>query len=103
VCREPGAHLIRNLQTTKHLQNIIYINSEVGIPILRSQTDDIIDMGHGHQSYTVDPCRQNIAVTGIHCESMREISNQDGIATRHTQWIYVLQIIHNPLQPGTQR
>jgi hypothetical protein len=61
MCREPGAHLIGNLRTTKHLQNIIYIDSEVGIPILRSQTDDIIDMGHGHQSYIVDPCHQNIA------------------------------------------
>jgi hypothetical protein len=38
-----------------------HIISEVGIPILRSRTDDIISIGHGHQSYTVDPCRQNIA------------------------------------------
>jgi hypothetical protein len=38
-----------------------HTSSEVGIPILRSQTDDIVDIGHGHQSYTVDPCRQNIA------------------------------------------
>ena len=30
---------------------------------------------------------------------MREISNQDDIATRHTQWIYVLQIIHTPSKP----
>ena len=38
-----------------------HINSEVGIPILRLQMDDIISIGHGHQSYTVDPCRQNTA------------------------------------------
>ena len=34
---------------------------------------------------------------------MRKISNQDDIATRHTQWIYVSQIIHTPSQPGSQR
>jgi hypothetical protein len=39
----------------------------------------------------------------IHCGSMREISNQDDIATRHTEWIYVLQIIHTASQPGLQR
>jgi hypothetical protein len=30
---------------------------------------------------------------------MREISNQDDIATENTQWIYVSQIIHTPSQP----
>ena len=45
------------------------------------------------------PSKYNIA-TWIHCGSMREISNQDDIATRHTQWIYVSQIIHTPSQPG---
>jgi hypothetical protein len=33
--------------------------SEVSIPMLRSQMNGIINVGHGHQSYTVDPCRQN--------------------------------------------
>jgi hypothetical protein len=32
---------------------------EVGIPMLRSQMNGIINVDHGHQSYTVDPCRQN--------------------------------------------
>jgi hypothetical protein len=92
VCQEPGAHLIGNLRTIKHLQNIIYISSEVGIPILKSQTDAIIDMGHGHQSYTVDLC-----------EKFQIKTTQDDIATRHTQWFYVSQIIHTPSQPGLQR
>ena len=48
------------------------------------------------------PSKYSIA-TGIHCGSMREISNQDDIATRHTQWIYVSESIHNPSQPGSQR
>jgi hypothetical protein len=33
-----------------------HTNSKVGIPILRSQMDDIINIGHSHQSYTLDPC-----------------------------------------------
>jgi hypothetical protein len=53
-----------------------HTSSEVGIPILRSQTYEITDIGHGHQSYTVDPCRQNIAQPPrIHCGSMQEDSN----------------------------
>jgi hypothetical protein len=34
---------------------------EVGIPKLRSQINEIINIGHGHQSYTMDPRRQNVA------------------------------------------
>jgi hypothetical protein len=34
-------------------------SSEVGIPMLRSQMNGIINVGDGHQSYTIDPCRQN--------------------------------------------
>jgi hypothetical protein len=33
--------------------------SEVGIPMLRPQMNEITNVGHGHQSYTVDPCHQN--------------------------------------------
>jgi hypothetical protein len=32
---------------------------------------------------------------------MRQIFNQEDIATKHTQWIYVSQIIHTPSQPGS--
>jgi hypothetical protein len=31
---------------------------------------------------------------------MRQMCNQDDIATNHTQWIYVSQNIHTPSQPG---
>ena len=34
-------------------------SSEVGIPMLKSPMNEIINVGHGHQSYTMDPCRQN--------------------------------------------
>ena len=34
-------------------------NSEAGIPMLKPQMNKIINVGHGHQSYIVDPCRQN--------------------------------------------
>jgi hypothetical protein len=50
-------------------------SSEVGIPILRSQMDDIMNVGHSHQSYTVDPCCQK------YC-----------IATRNTLWIYARRL-----------
>jgi hypothetical protein len=50
-------------------------SSEVGIPILKPQMDVIMNVGHGHQSYTVDPCRQ------IYC-----------IATKNTLWIYARRL-----------
>ena len=46
-------------------------SSEVSIIILKPQTDVIMNVGHGHQSYTVDPC----------CEKYY-------IATKNTLWIY---------------
>jgi len=33
--------------------------SEVGIPMLRSQMNEIVNADHGYQSYIVDPCHQN--------------------------------------------
>jgi hypothetical protein len=54
----------RNKPNQKHANNQAsaeyHTSSEVGIPILRSRMEDIINIGHGHQSYTVDPCCQNI-------------------------------------------
>ena len=51
-----------NWKPTNNQASVEYhTSSEVGIPIRRSQTDDIISIGHGDQSYTMDPCRQNIA------------------------------------------
>ena len=46
------------------------------------------------------PSQYSIA-TWIHCGSMRQMFSQDDIAMKHTQWIYVSQIIHTPLQPGS--
>ena len=34
-------------------------SSEVGIPMLGSQINGIINVIHGHQSHIVDPCHQN--------------------------------------------
>jgi hypothetical protein len=50
-------------------------SSKVGIPMLRSQMNGIINIGHGHQSYTVDP-----------------MSSKCYIATRNTLWIYVREL-----------
>jgi hypothetical protein len=33
--------------------------SEVGIPMLIPQMNEITNVVHGHQSYTMDPCHQN--------------------------------------------
>jgi hypothetical protein len=77
---------VENLPTNKEIQynNIIII--KVGIPILRIQMTQSINVdmkismssktGHGHQTYTVDPCHYD--------------SNLN-IATKNTLWIYVLK------------
>jgi hypothetical protein len=53
----------RSTPNRKHVNNQAYAeyntSSKVGIPMLRSQMNGIINVSHGHQSYTVDPCRQN--------------------------------------------
>jgi hypothetical protein len=36
-----------------------YTMSEVGIPMFRLQMIEIINVSHGHQLYTVDPCHQD--------------------------------------------
>jgi hypothetical protein len=75
--------------------------SEVGIPMLRLQMIEIINVVmatnytlwihvikilHSHQEYTVDLCIRKLKLD---------------IATRHTKWIYVsIQIINTPSQPG---
>ena len=50
-------------------------SSEVGIPILRSQMNGITNVSHGHQLYTVDPCRQKLYID-----------------TKNTLWIYVRRL-----------
>jgi hypothetical protein len=53
----------RSAPNRKPVNNQAYVeyntSSKVGIPMLRSQMNRIINVGHGHQSYTVDPCHQN--------------------------------------------
>ena len=82
MCREQETV---SQKTTKKQGNIVqqYIITEVGIPILIIQMNQSINAnmqismssktGHGHQTYTVDPCQYdpnlNIA-TKIPCGSM---------------------------------
>ena len=53
----------RSTPNHKPINNQAYVeyntSSEVGIPMLKPQMNEIINVGHGHQSYTQDPCHQN--------------------------------------------
>jgi hypothetical protein len=85
VCRELGT--VGRKPANKQGNTVqYYIITEVGIPILRIQMTQSINadmqrsmsskIGHGHQTYTVDPCQYD--------------SNLN-IATKNTLWIYVLK------------
>jgi hypothetical protein len=63
--------------------------------------------GHGHQTYTVDPCHydsnMNIATKNTLWIYVLRDSNLN-ISTRHTMWIYVIvQIEYTPMQPKSMR
>jgi len=59
VCVRNKEHTNRE-PTNNQASAQYYIISEVGIPMLRPRMNEIISVGHGHQSYTMDPCHQNI-------------------------------------------
>jgi hypothetical protein len=62
--------------------------------------------GHGHQTYTMDPCHYDSNLNSPQKYTL-DICVKDSnlnIATRHTMWIYgTIQTKYTPMQPESVR